>query len=42
MQFNIKKTELIHFHFKRSFNLENEVYLIKIKDSIIQLKDLVK
>ena len=35
MQFNIKKTELIYFHFKRAFNLENESYLIKIEELII-------
>ena len=38
----IKKTKLIHFHSKRSFNLENEAYSIKIGDSIIQSKSLVK
>ena len=38
----MKKTELIHFHFKRAFNLENESYLIKIGESIIQPKSLVK
>ena len=42
MQFDMEKTKLIHFHFKRSFNLENEAYLIKIKDLIIQPKGLVK
>ena len=42
MQFNIKKTELIHFHSKRFFDLENEAYSIKIGDSIIQPKGLVK
>src|SRR5436190_19305668 len=42
MQFDMKKTELIHFHSKRSFDLKNEVYSIKIGDSIIQPKDLVK
>ena len=35
MQFDMKKTELIHFHSKRAFNLENESYLIKIKKLII-------
>ena len=38
----MEKTKLIYFHFKRSFNLKNEAYLVKIEDSIIQLKDLVK
>ena len=42
MQFDMEKTELIHFHSKRSFDLENEAYSVKIKDSIIQSKDLVK
>ena len=42
MQFNMKKTKLIHFHSKRFFDLKNETYLIKIRDSIIQSKDLVK
>ena len=38
----MEKTELIHFHFKRFFDLENEAYLVKIEDAIIQPKDLVK
>src|SRR5436190_21959938 len=42
MQFDMKKTKLIHFHSKRSFDLKNETYLVKIRDSIIQSKDLVK
>src|SRR5204862_6284964 len=42
MQFDMKKTELIHFHSKRSFDLKNEIYSVKIRDSIIQSKDLVK
>ena len=42
MQFDMEKTELIHFHSKRSFDLENEAYSIKIGDSIIQSKSLVK
>ena len=42
MQFDMEKTELIHFHFKRAFNLENESYSIKIGKSIIQPKSLVK
>ena len=42
MQFDMKKTELIHFHFKRSFNLKNEMYSIKIKESIVQPKNLIK
>ena len=42
MQFDMEKTKLIHFHFKRFFDLENEAYSVKIGDSIIQPKDLVK
>ena len=42
MQFDMEKTELIHFHSKRAFNLENESYLIKIGELIIQPKSLVK
>ena len=38
----MEKTKLIHFHSKRSCDLENEAYLIKIRDSIIQPKGLVK
>ena len=42
MQFDMEKTELIHFHFKRFFDLENEPYSVKIGESIIQPKSLVK
>ena len=42
MQFDMEKTELIHFHFKRSFDLKNEAYSVKIGNSIIQPKNLVK
>ena len=42
MQFDMEKTELIHFHSKRSLDLENEIYSIKIKKLIIQPKGLVK
>ena len=42
MQFDMEKTELIHFHFKRSFNLKNEMYSVKIGESIVQSKNLVK
>ena len=38
----MKKTELIHFHFKRSCDLKNKAYSVKIGDSIIQPKGLVK
>ena len=42
MQFDMEKIELIHFYFKRSFDLENEAYSIKIGDLTIQSKSLVK
>ena len=42
MQFDMEKIELIYFHFKRSLDLENEAYSIKIKELIIQSKNLVK
>src|SRR5436190_7595350 len=42
MQFDMEKTELIHFHSKRFFDLKNETYSVKIRDSKIQSKDLVK
>ena len=42
MQFDMEKTELIHFHSKRSFDLENEAYSVKIGESIVQPKSLVK
>src|SRR5436190_14866241 len=42
MQFDMKKTELIHFYSKRFFDLKNEAYSVKIGNSIIQSKDLVK
>ena len=35
MQFDMEKTELIHFHSKRSLDLENEACSIKIEESII-------
>ena len=42
MQFDMEKTELIHFHSKRFFDLENKTYSVKIGESIIQPKSLVK
>ena len=42
MQFDRNKIELIHFHLKKSLNLKNEKYLIKIKKAIFQLKKLIK
>ena len=38
----MKKIELIYFYFKKAFNLENESYSVKIGESIIQPKSLVK
>ena len=42
MQFDVNKTELIHFHLKRSLDLKNELYLVKVEDTIFQSKELVK
>src|SRR5436190_12061108 len=42
MQFDMEKTELIHFHSKRSFDQKNKSYSVKIGESIIQPKSLVK
>ena len=42
MQFNMKKTKLIHFYFKKSFDLKNEIYSVKIEELIVQSKNLVK
>ena len=42
MQFDRDKIELIYFHSKRSLDLEDEKYLIKIKEAIFQPKELVK
>jgi len=42
MQFNIKKIKLIYFYFKKSINLKNEIYSVKIEESIIQSKNLIK
>src|SRR5205814_5560902 len=42
MQFDVNKTELIYFHSKRSFNLKNELYSVKVEETIFQSKELVK
>ena len=42
MQFDMEKTELIHFHSKRSFDLKNETHSVKIEELIVQSKNLVK
>ena len=42
MQFNMKKTKLIYFHSKKSFDLKNKMYSVKIEKSIVQSKNLVK
>ena len=40
IQFDMKKTELIHFHSKRSIRSEN--HLVQIEDNLIKPKNLVK
>ena len=42
MQFDVDKTELIHFHSKRSLDLKDELYSIKIGETVFQPKELVK
>ena len=42
MQFDTDKIELIHFHSKRNFDLENEKYSVKVKETIFQSKVVVK
>src|SRR5436190_10385734 len=42
MQFDVDKTELIHFHSKRSFDLKNELYSVKVGETVFQPKELVK
>src|SRR5436189_1648620 len=42
MQFDVDKTELIHFHLKRSLDLKNELYSVKIRETVFQSKELVK
>jgi len=42
MQFDVDKTELIHFHSKRSFDLKNELHSVKVGETVFQPKELVK
>ncbi len=42
MQFDTDKIDLIHFHSKRSLDLENERYSVKIEETIFQSKESVK
>src|SRR5205085_5455645 len=42
MQFNVDKTELIHFHSKKFLDLKNELYSVKIEKTIFQSKKLIK
>ena len=42
MQFDVDKIELIHFHSKRSLDLKDELYLIKIGETVFQPKELIK
>jgi len=42
MQFDVDKTELIHFHAKRSLDLKNELYSVKVEETVFQSKELVK
>ena len=42
MQFDKDKIELIHFHSKRSLDLKDEKYLVKIRKAIFQPKKSIK
>ncbi len=42
MQFDVEKTELIHFHSKRFLDLKDERYSVKIGETVFQPKELVK
>src|SRR5436189_821735 len=42
MQFDVDKTELIHFHSKRSLDLKNKLYSVKVEETVFQSKELVK
>src|SRR5438477_5975497 len=42
MQFDTDKIELIHFHSKRKFDLENERHSVKVEKTIFQSKEVVK
>ena len=38
MQFDVNKTELIHFHSKRFLDLKNELYSVKVEETVFQSK----
>ena len=42
MQFDVDKTELIHFHSKRFLDLKNELYSVKVGETVFQSKKLIK
>ena len=42
MQFDVNKTKLIYFHFQKFLDLKNELYSVKIKKTVFQLKKLIK
>src|SRR5437773_1921846 len=42
VQFDVDKIELIHFYSKRFFNLKNELYSVKMRETNFQSKKLVK
>ena len=42
MQFDKEKIELIHFHSKRTLDLQDERYSVKVEETIFQPKELVK
>jgi hypothetical protein len=42
MQFNIDKIKLIYFHSKKSLNLKNKLYSVKVEEAIFQSKELIK
>ncbi len=42
MQFDVDKTELIYFHSKRFLDQKNELYSVKVEETIFQSKELVK
>ena len=42
MKFDTDKIELIHFHSKRNFDLENEKYSVKVEETIFQSKKMIK
>src|SRR5437762_5113360 len=42
MQFDVDKTELIHFHSKKFLDLKNKLYSVKVREAVFQSKKLVK